>query len=150
MDASSHMDRRSAGLTRGTALTFVILLGVVSLFADMTYEGARSITVPYLAVLGASATVAGIVAGFGELTGYVIRYASLRDWHCAVGYAVLSACLLAVSRGDRADRGRLCRFSAHRLSFSKDLPGVRRMDTPLLRSRHGRGRRSGPSVWAAV
>ena len=73
MDASSHINRRSAGLTRGTALTFVILLGVVSLFADMTYEGARSITGPYLAVLGASATVVGIVAGFGELIGYVLR-----------------------------------------------------------------------------
>jgi len=73
MDASSHMNHRNAGLTRGTAMTFVILLGVVSLFADMTYEGARSITGPYLAVLGASATVVGLVAGFGELIGYVLR-----------------------------------------------------------------------------
>ena len=54
-----------AGLTRRTAMAFVILLGVVSLFADMTYEGARSITGPYLAVLGASATAVGIAAGFG-------------------------------------------------------------------------------------
>ncbi len=54
-------------------MAFVILLGVVSLFADMTYEGARSVTGPYLAVLGASATVVGIVAGFGELIGYVLR-----------------------------------------------------------------------------
>ncbi len=76
MDSSSHVNRRSAGLTRGTALTFVILLGVVSLFADMTYEGARSITGPYLAVLGASATVVGIVAGFGELVGYGLRLAA--------------------------------------------------------------------------
>jgi MFS family permease len=73
MEASSHLDRRSAGLTRGTAMTFVILLGLVSLFADMTYEGARSITGPYLAVLGASATVVGVVAGFGELIGYLLR-----------------------------------------------------------------------------
>src|SRR5437870_6167385 len=76
MDASSHINRRSAGLTRGTALKFVVLLGVVSLFADMTYEGARSITGPYLAVLGASAAVVGIVAGFGELIGYGLRLAS--------------------------------------------------------------------------
>src|SRR5690349_25118449 len=76
MDASSHLHHHSAGLTRGTALTFVILLGVVSLFADMTYEGARSITGPYLAVLGASATVVGIVAGFGELIGYGLRLVS--------------------------------------------------------------------------
>ncbi len=73
MDASSHIGCRHAGLTRGTAMTFVILLGLVSLFADMTYEGARSITGPYLAVLGASATVVGVVAGFGELIGYVLR-----------------------------------------------------------------------------
>ena len=51
----------------------MILLGVVSLFADMTYEGARSITGPYLAVLGASATAVGLAAGFGELVGYGLR-----------------------------------------------------------------------------
>jgi MFS family permease len=76
MDSSSQGERRRAGLRRGTALTFVILLGVVSLFADMTYEGARSIIGPYLAVLGASATVVGIVAGFGELIGYALRLAA--------------------------------------------------------------------------
>ena len=73
MDTSSHLDRPSVGLTRGAAMTFVILLGLVSLFADVTYEGARSITGPYLAVLGASATVVGVVAGFGELIGYMLR-----------------------------------------------------------------------------
>jgi MFS family permease len=63
-------------ISKGTALRFVVLLGVVSLFADMTYEGARSITGPYLAILGASATVVGIVAGFGELIGYALRLVS--------------------------------------------------------------------------
>jgi MFS family permease len=58
------------------AIRFVVLLGIVSLFGDMTYEGARSITGPYLAVLGASATVVGIVAGFGELVGYGLRLVS--------------------------------------------------------------------------
>jgi hypothetical protein len=76
MDASSHIEHPSAGLTRRTAMAFVILLGVVSLFADMIYEGARSITGPYLAVLGASATVVGVVAGFGELIGYMLRLAA--------------------------------------------------------------------------
>src|SRR3989338_7501227 len=52
-----------------SATRFVVLLGLVSLFADMTYEGARSITGPYLALFGASATVVGFVAGFGELIG---------------------------------------------------------------------------------
>jgi len=60
-------------ISRRTALRFVILLGVVSLFADATYEGARSIAGPYLAILGASATIVGIVAGFGELMGYGLR-----------------------------------------------------------------------------
>lgn len=55
------------------ALRFIVLLGVVSLFADMTYEGARSITGPFLAVLGASGTAVGVVAGLGELIGYALR-----------------------------------------------------------------------------
>ncbi len=48
-------------------------MGIVSLFADLTYEGARSITGPYLLILGATATIAGIVAGLGELLGYSLR-----------------------------------------------------------------------------
>jgi predicted MFS family arabinose efflux permease len=87
------------------ALRFVILIGVVSLFADMAYEGARSITGPYLAVLGASATVVGIVAGVGELLGYSLRLVSgrLSDrmkayWHIAiVGYVVQMAAVPALA-----------------------------------------------------
>lgn len=59
-----------------TALRFVIFIGIVSLFADMTYEGARSINGPYLAVLGASGAVVGIVSGAGELIGYSLRLVS--------------------------------------------------------------------------
>jgi MFS family permease len=62
------MDKRNAA-----ALKFVVLLGVVSLCADATYEGARSITGAYLAVLGASGTVVGLTAGLGELIGYGLR-----------------------------------------------------------------------------
>jgi MFS family permease len=58
---------------RAAAFRFVILLGFVSLCADATYEGARSITGAYLEVLGASGTVVGLVAGFGELIGYGLR-----------------------------------------------------------------------------
>lgn len=58
------------------ALQFIILMGIVSLFADMTYEGARSIAGPYLGFLGASGTIVGIVAGFGELIGYGFRLIS--------------------------------------------------------------------------
>jgi len=63
-------------ISRPSAMKFVVLLGVVSLFSDMTYEGARSITGPFLSLLGASATVVGVVAGFGELIGYALRLAS--------------------------------------------------------------------------
>ena len=64
------------GTSSTTALKFVVLLGVVSLFADMTYEGARSIAGPYLALLGASGTIVGLVAGFGELMGFALRLLS--------------------------------------------------------------------------
>ena len=63
---------------RNRALKFVVLIGVVSFFADFTYEGARSITGPYLALLGASATLVGFIAGFGELLGYGLRLVSGR------------------------------------------------------------------------
>jgi len=54
-------------------MRFVILMGTVSLLADMTYEGGRSIAGPYLALLGASGTVVGFVAGFGEFVSYALR-----------------------------------------------------------------------------
>jgi MFS family permease len=56
------------------AKRFIILLGWVSLFADLCYEGMRSALGPYLALLGASAAEVGAVAGTGELVGYVLRY----------------------------------------------------------------------------
>jgi MFS family permease len=58
------------------AMRFVLLLGVVSLFADMTYEAARSLAGPYLAILGAGGTIVGFTAGLGELLGYGLRFFS--------------------------------------------------------------------------
>ena len=58
------------------AFQFIILLGIVSLFGDITYEGARSVTGPYLATLGASAAIVGLVAGLGEFIGYALRLVS--------------------------------------------------------------------------
>lgn len=58
------------------ALKFIILFGIVSLFADMTYEGARSITGPYLSILGASGAMVGLIVGVGELIGYSMRVVS--------------------------------------------------------------------------
>ncbi len=86
---------------------FVIAFGLVSLFADMVYEGARSIIGPYLATLGASATVVGIAAGAGEFIGYGLRVVSgylvrrsRRYWTWTItGYAltVLSIPLLGAT-----------------------------------------------------
>ncbi len=58
---------------RRTALGAVVAFGVVSLLADIVYEGARSIIGPFLSTLGASAAVVGFVAGIGELVGYGLR-----------------------------------------------------------------------------
>ena len=63
-------------ITRSAALRFIVALGFISMFADVTYEGARSITGPYLGQLGANAALIGFVAGFGELIGYALRLAS--------------------------------------------------------------------------
>mgnify|MGYP000586759017 CR=1 FL=1 len=58
------------------AVRFVVLLGLVSLFSDMTYEGARSINGQFLNILGTSGSVVGWVAGLGELIGYGLRFIS--------------------------------------------------------------------------
>ncbi len=58
------------------AMAFILLMGVVSLFSDMTHEGARSILGEYLDLTGASAAAIGFVSGFGELCGYSLRLLS--------------------------------------------------------------------------
>jgi MFS family permease len=59
-----------------SALRFVVLIGILSFFADFVYEGARSVTGPFLAVLGASGALVGLIAGLGELLGYGLRVVS--------------------------------------------------------------------------
>jgi MFS family permease len=66
--------RLDADIAGRTALRFVLLIGIVSMFSDMTHEGARSITGPFLATLGASAAIVAGVAGCGELLGYTLRF----------------------------------------------------------------------------
>ncbi|HME09670.1 MAG TPA: MFS transporter [Bryobacteraceae bacterium] len=63
-------------VTRQSAVRFIVSLGMISLLADVTYEGARSVNGPFLATLGAGAAVIGMVSGFGELVGYVLRLLS--------------------------------------------------------------------------
>ncbi|WP_069801807.1 MFS transporter [Thermogemmatispora onikobensis] len=89
------------------AFRFVLLIGILSFFADFTYEGARGILGPYLALLGAGAALIGAVTGLGELLGYGLRLVSgpLSDrtgkyWPVTiVGYVVQMASvpLLAVA-----------------------------------------------------
>lgn len=63
---------------RRTAIGFIVCLGVVSLFADMTYEGAHSIISPFLLSLGATAAQVAFIAGLGEMLGQSLRYFSGR------------------------------------------------------------------------
>jgi MFS family permease len=62
-----------ASASRQSAIRFIVALGTISLFADVTYEGARSINGPFLGMLGASAAMVGMVSGAGELAGYLLR-----------------------------------------------------------------------------
>jgi predicted MFS family arabinose efflux permease len=79
-----------------TILRFVVCLGVVNLFADLTYEGGRSVTGPFLAQLGATAATISIVSGIGEFFGYTLRAVSgyvadrmRRYWIVVgIGYAI--------------------------------------------------------------
>ncbi|MFF0223951.1 MFS transporter [Streptomyces sp. NPDC004629] len=86
---------------------FVVWFGVVSLLADFVYEGARSVTGPLLASLGASSLVVGVVTGAGEAAALGLRLVSgpladrtRRFWGLAIaGYAltVVSVPLLGVA-----------------------------------------------------
>ena len=66
-------DRR---VLRRFAYRFILLFGVISALGDITYEGARSVYGPYLALLGAGAAAVGIVTGLGEFLGYALRLVS--------------------------------------------------------------------------
>lgn len=59
-----------------SAWRFVTTFGLISLLADIVYEGARSITGPLLASLGATAVVVGVVTGVGEAAALLLRIVS--------------------------------------------------------------------------
>jgi len=78
------------------AVKFVVMVGIMSFFADFTYEGSRSITGPYLGLLGAGAFTISVVSGAGEFIGYNIRMFSGRRadrtgryWPITIGGYVL-------------------------------------------------------------
>lgn len=90
---------------RRSATAFIVAFGIVSLFADMAYEGMRGLNGPFLGTLGASGAVVGVVAGGGELAGYLIRLVSGRIaqrtgayWPMAIGgYALTMAAVPAMA-----------------------------------------------------
>jgi len=152
--------------SKATALHFVLMFGVISLFADFTYEGSRSIVGPYLAQLGASGTAVGIIAGLGELLGYALRLVSGRVaektgafWPITLfGYAVQMISVPLLACGDTVLPG--CRPSPSCLTISsrgtsctepersavgeagRERLGVRQQG-PLLRLHEVRERKSG-------
>jgi Major Facilitator Superfamily len=79
--------------------------GAVSLAADMVYEGARSVTGPLLASLGATAALVGLISGLGEAVALVLRLfsgawadRSGRYWGWAfAGYAITAVCVPAMA-----------------------------------------------------
>jgi MFS family permease len=79
-----------------TAIRFILVFGIVSALMDMVYEGARSVTGPYLGALGASALLVSVVTGAGEAAALVLRlvFGRLADrpglrWALAIsGYAL--------------------------------------------------------------
>ena len=78
------------------AVKFVVMVGVMSFFADFTYEGSRSITGPYLGMLGAGAFTISVISGTGEFIGYNIRLFSGRGadrtgryWPITIGGYIL-------------------------------------------------------------
>ncbi len=99
------MDKNHASVK--TAYKIIILLGIVALCGDIIYEGARSISGPYLLSFGASAVLVGTITGAGEFLGYAVRLisgrvadSSRRYWALTIGgYAMLIAIPLLAFAG---------------------------------------------------
>lgn len=73
-DKGANMQEKKEKRVLSQAMLFILLFGIVSLFSDMTHEGASSIRGAYLSLLGASAGTIGFVSGLGEMIGYSMRY----------------------------------------------------------------------------
>jgi MFS family permease len=82
---------------RAAAIRFIVCLGVVSLFADMTYEGAHSIIGPFLKDLGASAAQVGLIAGLGEMMAASLRFFSGRFADRTHAYWTITICGYALN-----------------------------------------------------
>jgi len=94
--AADAARRRNPVARLSPAVKFVLIVGVMSFFADFTYEGSRSIIGQYLGLLGAGALAISVVTGFGELLGYGLRLFSGRGadrtgryWPITIGGYIL-------------------------------------------------------------
>jgi hypothetical protein len=65
--------RMEKGSAKALAIQLIVVFGIISLFSDTIYEGARSVNGPYLKTLGANAALVGLVAGLAEMLGYLAR-----------------------------------------------------------------------------
>jgi len=98
-DGHNHSGWLARARRASPALTFVLMIGVMSFFADFTYEGSRSVIGPYLGTLGAGALAIAVISGLGEFLGYGLRLFSGRAadrtgryWPITIsGYAVQMA-----------------------------------------------------------
>jgi MFS family permease len=87
----------TAADARSRAIRFIVCLGIVSMFADITYEGARSVIGPFLSDLGASAAQVGIIAGIGEMLAASLRFFSGRFADRTRAYWTITICGYAVN-----------------------------------------------------
>jgi MFS family permease len=109
MDAAVRAEPADGTGNRVSALRFVVGFGIVSALGDVVYEGARSIIGPYLAHLGATAALVGLITGAGEAVALVLRLftgrlvdRTRRPWPQTIaGYALTMACvpLIALTHG---------------------------------------------------
>jgi MFS family permease len=90
-----------AGPAKWSPWRTIVAFGFVSMVADMVYEGMRSISGPYLASLGASAALVGLVTGAGEAMALILRLVAgpladrtHRYWALTiVGYGMTAVCV---------------------------------------------------------
>lgn len=138
---------------KSLALQLILLMGLVSAFGDITYETGRSVSGPFLAFLGASATVVGITSGLGEFLGYALRLVSgyladrTRSYWIAtfIGYGlILSIPLLAY-----ANRWELAVFFYLLERIGKAIRSPAR-DTILSHAAHQVGRGWGFGIHEAL
>lgn len=145
---------RSAPGKRSEALRFIVTLGLLSLFADMVYEGARSILGPFLVTLGASAAAIGAISGVGEFAGYALRvvagYAADRTrryWGLTIaGYLLTLVAVPLLGLVGRLDVA-FALVIAERLGKAIRTPA---RDTLLAHASYGMGRGVGFGLHEAI